>query len=66
MNKLPSLALLIVGVVLLVLGFEAYRSLGSGGSRLFTGGPTDKTVWLLAGGALAFLSGLAGLSRGER
>jgi hypothetical protein len=58
--------MLVVGVVLLVLGMEANRSLGSGISRLFTGAPTDKSVFLLVGGALAFIAGLAGLSRGDR
>ena len=64
MNRLASVALLIVGVALLGCGWDAYHSLGSGVSRLFTGAPTDRALWLLIGGAVATVSGLGGLSRG--
>lgn len=63
MNRLASLALLVLGVVLLAMGWEAYRSIGSDVSRVLTGAPTDRAVWLLVGGGLAAVAGLAGLSR---
>lgn len=63
MNKTLSLALLVLGVVLLVLGVIASDSISSGFSRLFTGEPTDKTIWLLIGGGLAAIAGLGGLAR---
>jgi hypothetical protein len=66
MNRIASLALLVLGVVLLGFGWDAYRSLGSGVSRLFTGAPTDRALWLLIGGGLATVSGLGGLSRGQK
>lgn len=65
MNRIASLALLVLGVVLLAMGWDAYRSIGSGVSRVFTGAPTDRAVWLLVGGGLATVAGLAGLSRGK-
>ena len=54
-----GLALLVVGAILLVLGFNSSESLGSQISEFFSGSPTDKTVWLLIGGVVALVVGLA-------
>lgn len=64
MNKSLFIAVLIVGVVLLVYGFIASDSVGSDLSRLFTGEPTDRAIWLLVGGAVAAIVGVVGLMRG--
>lgn len=66
MKSIVSIAFLVVGVVLLVAALGASESLGSSVSRLFSGTPTDKTLWLMAGGAVATAVGLAGLLRGSR
>lgn len=66
MNKLLSTALLIGGIVLIVYGIGASNSISSDFSRLFTGSPTDKSVWLLIGGGVAATIGAAGLLRGNR
>jgi hypothetical protein len=66
MNKVASIALLIVGVVLIVYGAHASNSFGSGVSRFFTGWPTDKTIWLMIGGLIASVVGTWGLLRGSR
>jgi hypothetical protein len=66
MNRSLFLVLLVLGVVLLVLGFIASDSISSDFSRLFTGEPTDKAIWLLIGGGVATVAGLAGLFRGSR
>ena len=58
MNKIASLSLLIVGVVLIVIGVSATNSFSSDVSRFFTGSPTDKAVWMLVGGVVAALAGL--------
>ena len=58
MNKFLLLTLFGVGVFHLVLGAVASDSTGSDISRLFTGPHTDKTVWLLVGGAVAAAVGL--------
>jgi hypothetical protein len=62
MNRLAPLVMLIVGIVLLAFGWDAYRSVSSGVSRVFTGAPTDRALWLLIGGGLATVAGLKGLS----
>lgn len=61
MNKLLSLALLVGGIILITYGVSASDSIGSSFSRLFTGSPTDKTIWLLIGGVAAAITGLSGL-----
>ena len=66
MNKPISLALVVGGIILIVYGVAASDSIGSGLSRLFTGSPTDKTMWLLIGGAIATVVGGSGLLRGSR
>jgi hypothetical protein len=64
MNKGISLALLVAGIVLIVYGISASNSVGSSFSRMFNGSPTDKTIWLLVGGAVAAIVGLVGVLRG--
>jgi len=63
MNKLVSLVLLVVGIALIVSGVAASDSIGSDFSRFFTGAPTDKTIWLLIGGAITTAVGATGLAR---
>lgn len=66
MNRIISLVLLVCGIALLTYGGIASDSIGSGFSRLFTGSPTDKTIWLFAGGVAAIIFGLSGLIRGSK
>jgi uncharacterized membrane protein YidH (DUF202 family) len=63
MNKSISVALLGIGVILLVFGFNAYHSASSDVSRFFTGAPTDKALWLLISGLVVGIVGLSGLFR---
>jgi len=63
MNKIVSLALLVGGVVLIVIGINATNSFSSDVSRFFTGSPTDKAVWMLIGGAVAAVIGLVATLR---
>ena len=63
MIKGISIAVLAGGILLLILGINAYNSSSSDISRFFTGSATDKSVWLLVGGAVATVLGLVGLSR---
>lgn len=65
MNKSLSVVLLVVGVGLLVFGFNAAQSVSSDVSHAFTGNPTDKSVWFLVGGAVAAIVGLFGLFAGR-
>ena len=66
MNRIISLALLIGGVVLMIIGINAMNSFSSDVSRFFTGSPTDKAVWMLLGGIVATGVGLMGMLRGSK
>jgi hypothetical protein len=66
MNKPIALALLVGGIIAIVYGIAANDSVGSGVSRFFTGSPTDKTIWLLIGGAIAAVAGGVGLLGGSK
>jgi hypothetical protein len=66
MNKILSLALLVGGVVLMIIGINATNSFSSDVSRFFTGSPTDKAVWMLIGGIVAALAGLTMTLRGGK
>jgi hypothetical protein len=61
MNKIISLGLVAGGVVLIVIGINATNSFSSDVSRFFTGSPTDKAVWMLIGGIVSSVVGLAAL-----
>jgi hypothetical protein len=61
MNKALSIALLACGAILIIYGASASGSAGSSVSRVLTGAPTDKTIWLILGGVAATLVGAVGL-----
>jgi len=61
MNKAISLAILAGGILVLIFGINATNSTGSDISRFFTGAPTDRAMWMLVGGVVASVVGLAGL-----
>jgi hypothetical protein len=61
-----GLALLAVGIALTVYGINASNSVGSDFSRIFTGSPTNKTIYLLVGGIAAIIAGaVLSLGRGS-
>ncbi|MEM5438025.1 DUF3185 family protein [Paraburkholderia diazotrophica] len=66
MTKAISLALIVGGVVLLYFGGQSFHSFSNDVSRAFTGAPTNKTIFLLAGGIAATLAGLIGLASSKR
>lgn len=66
MNRPLSLALLVIGCILVIYGISASESISSDISRAFTGAPTDRAVWLLVGGAVAAIVGLGGMVRGSK
>jgi uncharacterized membrane protein HdeD (DUF308 family) len=57
MNKGIGIALLVVGIALVIYGFNASDSVSSDVSRTFTGAPTNKTMWLLLGGSASAIVG---------
>ncbi|PTB21486.1 hypothetical protein C9I57_07495 [Trinickia symbiotica] len=62
MTKAVSIALIVGGVVLLYFGGQSIHSFANDMSRIFTGAPTNKTIWLVAGGVVATIAGLIGLA----
>jgi divalent metal cation (Fe/Co/Zn/Cd) transporter len=62
MNKAFSLALLVGGLVLMIIGINAMSSFSSDVSKFFTGSPTDKAVWMLIAGLAAAVIGLTTMS----
>ena len=62
MNKQISLAILVVGVVLVIYGISASNSFSSDVSRAFTGSPTDRTMWFLGVGAVLAVVGGYGMT----
>jgi hypothetical protein len=57
-NRIIGIALLVLGLVLLVFGFNATQSVGEEISEAFTGRFSDETMWYLIGGAVAAVLGL--------
>jgi LPXTG-motif cell wall-anchored protein len=66
MQSVIGIALLIVGGVLIIFGMQASASVRSRLSELFTGAPSDRTIWLLVAGVAAALVGLGLLLAGRR
>lgn len=66
MNNIVGLAIFALGVVLLIFGFNESHSFSSDVSRFFTGNPTDRSIWMIAGGAVAVVLGLFLAIRGSR
>jgi len=57
MKRGIGLALLAAGIALTIYGINASNSVGSSFSRMFTGSPTNKTIYLLVGGIGAIIAG---------
>ena len=66
MNKPLSIAILVIGVILLIYGISAGDSVASNIKESVTGTPTDKSLWLIIGGVLGIVVGGFGLLRGGK
>ena len=66
MNNVVGLAIFALGVVLLIFGFNESHSFSSDVSRFFTGNPTDRSIWMIVGGAAAVVAGLVLTIAGKR
>jgi hypothetical protein len=62
MTKAISIALIVGGIVLLYFGGQAFNSVSSEVSRVFTGSPTNKAILLIVGGVIATIAGLTGMA----
>ena len=65
-QSVVGMALLVVGVVLIIFGMQASASVGSRLSELFSGTPSDRTIWLLLVGVAAAILGVGLLLVGRR
>lgn len=65
MRPILSIVLLVAAVILIVYGLQASDSIASSFSEFFTGSPTDRSMWLLIGGAACAVVGLATLRPGR-
>lgn len=66
MDKTISLVILVGGILLVIFGLDVSNSISSDISRVFTDSPTDKAIWILVGGVVVTVIGLAGVLRGSR
>ncbi|WP_144143959.1 DUF3185 family protein [Paraburkholderia sp. BCC1884] len=66
MAKAISIALIVGGVMLLYFGGQAFNSVSSDVSRVFTGSPTNKAIMLIVGGVIATIAGLTGIALSGR
>ena len=57
MNRILSLAILVVGVILLIYGINASDSIASSAKEAVTGTPTDKSLWFIILGAIGIVIG---------
>jgi cytosine/uracil/thiamine/allantoin permease len=60
MSRIVSIAILIVGVLLLVYGLNASNSVSSSVSQAVSGSPTNKSIWLIALGVIGIIVGGVG------
>ncbi|REE20653.1 MULTISPECIES: DUF3185 family protein [unclassified Paraburkholderia] len=66
MTKAISIALIVGGIVLLYFGGQAFNSVSSDVSRVFTGSPSNKAIMLIVGGVVATIAGLTGMALSGR
>jgi len=57
-NKTISIVILVVGIVLLALGFNEYGAFGSRAGRMLGAGISDKVLFLFIAGAACTAYGL--------
>ena len=66
MNKFVSLAFVIGGIILLMLGYHEAHSANSMVSHWLTGSPSKESQWMMIAGAIATVAGLIGLSSSSK
>ena len=66
MNNIAGMAVLALGIVLLIFGFNESHSFSSDVSKTFTGNPTNHSMWLIIGGAVAVVAGIGVSLTGRR
>ena len=64
--RIVGIILIVIGAVLLIVGFNASESVVDQTSEFFTGEFTDSTMWYLVGGAAAVIGGVLVIAFGGR
>lgn len=57
-NKILGIILLVIGIILLVFGWNASQSIAEQVTETFTGRFTDETMWYIILGAASVVAGL--------
>lgn len=57
MQKGTGVAFLVVGIILIVWGYNMHQSVGGQITEAVTGSPTDKSMYLYIGGAVLAILG---------
>ncbi|MCD6048625.1 MAG: hypothetical protein K0Q55_28 [Verrucomicrobia bacterium] len=57
MKKAIGAACLAGGIALLIFGFQSKDSFKDKANEVFTGSPTDKTMWMIGGGVALCVAG---------
>lgn len=65
MNKILSMVIFVIGLVLIFLGLEANDSFASAVSEIVNDAPSNKTIALLVVGIIAAIGGGINLVRGR-
>ena len=65
MNKIIGVVLVVVALILLYFGYEAYNSPASDVSQALTGEPTDNSLLFLLSGAAVLIVGLYVVAKGK-
>lgn len=58
MTRGIGVGLIVLGIILLIFGFQASESAGAEIQEFFTGTPPDRAIWMIAGGAFALVAGI--------
>jgi hypothetical protein len=64
--RIPSVALILAGILLFAWGFVSTDSISSTFSRVRTDFSSDKSLWLLTGGLVLFVLGTLGSFRARK
>lgn len=66
MKKGIGIVCLVVGVLLIVWGYNLSQSVSGQFNRLFTGSPGDKAMWLYIGGGVLCAAGVFQIYFGKK
>lgn len=64
MSKLIAIVLIVVGVFLIIWGYNESQTLGSQLNRMFSGAETERTLIFYIGGGISLVLGIIGIAKG--